>query len=405
MSSALNVNSVGISNKLGLFIMYLLIGVSGIPFFVGNRYIFPLFFIFLLGVSFTKMKDFPKKAGLFASVVMFIYVLQGLVLGSISFNTIAVVTIKYGSAIMGMLLLKEKWVDFYIKVLYHIAIISLFFFIIFFIIPSLADFFIKSICPIFNVSARNEHTRFAPNFILYTLKVMSRNSGPFWEPGGYGTFLILGVVFNYIKTRTLTNRIGKIFIISIITTFSTATYLTLFVFIAAINLQKSFKGIMILLLMIPLLVVLYTQVDFLSRKIESRLEIASSTSYVQKAPNRFSSMLYDLQTIKEDPIFGEDKRTAEYNADYNIFKHRNNGISSVAARMGIPFFIFYFLLLYLSIRKLLIFNMFYQKIFINMVFIVVLLDHFAQVLFEKPIFISLLLFSFIYQNNIRYVKV
>src|SRR5690606_10351924 len=60
-----------------------------------------------------------------------------------------------------------------------------------------------------------------------TLTGLYRHNGVFHEPGVFGLFLTIGLFFNYIVFKQVFNKYGIVFLVSVLTTFSTASFLAL----------------------------------------------------------------------------------------------------------------------------------------------------------------------------------
>jgi predicted membrane protein len=65
-----------------------------------------------------------------------------------------------------------------------------------------------------------------------------RNCGFVWEPGGFAMIIILGMILNWLKNGVSIDKKSVVYAIALITTFSTAGYLALFVLIIALYIKK-----------------------------------------------------------------------------------------------------------------------------------------------------------------------
>jgi len=104
-----------------------------------------------------------------------------------------------------------------------------------------------------------------------------RNCGFMWEPGGYASILIIAMLHRLITNNFTIDKMIIVFTISLITTFSTAGYLVLFILIIAFYIKKGFgvKQPVLILLLIYLLYFIpnfYEKSDFLGDKIDNYIE-------------------------------------------------------------------------------------------------------------------------------------
>lgn len=294
--------------------------------------------------------------------------------------------------------------------MYIIAIISFLFYVPSIIIPGFENYLIDQIAPIFKQQPRSSFYVYAPNFILYTVNphggVFYRNSGPFWEPGGYVCFLILALIFNIIISRTIFKRKNLIFFIAIITTFSTAGYIALiFLVIGYLIIQRKLFNYLILLpVFVFISYISFTTLDFLKDKIILNYEKTITSNIETTARTRFVSTLLDLKDIKDNPIIGKGRslktRHGISASEFSYLEHRNNGITGLTVRYGIPFFLFYFYLIFKSFKDILTIQML-PHIFAYFILMTIILLGSSQGLFEKPIFIGLTHLSLILSQKIE----
>lgn len=84
-----------------------------------------------------------------------------------------------------------------------------------------------------------------------------RNYGPFWEPGVFQLYLLLGIMFSLFGVKKIKIKESIIFSITILTTFSTAGYILLFLTVAVFLLKKGHAGLKVFIGIIGIIALLY----------------------------------------------------------------------------------------------------------------------------------------------------
>ena len=254
-------------------------------------------------------------------------------------------------------IVKFEFADIYDNLIFIISLISLFFFFITYN-EKLLDFFINNVAIYFsplyldsnvdNLSSSYVST----NILIYNFKNFAfsynRNSGPFWEPGMFAVFLNIAFFFNLIKFKKLFSFKNIIYILTIITTFSTTGYLgMLFIFISY-NIFYSTSKLRLLYILILLFSSFYLlELDFMQSKIESQILSANIDG-----ASRFGAILIHLQIITDYPFIGVGEGISQYMIKYTDAESTPNGISLVFVKYGIPIGIFYYVLLLKSCKNI-----------------------------------------------------
>lgn len=196
---------------------------------------------------------------------------------------------------------------------------------------------------------------------------LSRNAGFAWEPGAFSVFINLAIFINLIKNqfRLRKNRELWIYIVVLITTFSTTGYSIFMLLIAfyVYNTNSNYK-----VLIVPIIVVLGLYIltlPFMMGKLidvsqhDTNKQIRSSILYnKQFTLQRINSFIVDFQDFKNNPLLGyggqkEERWTFKLGAQIATI----SGIGKVFAQFGLVGFIFFFFLLYKSSKLLaIIFN-------------------------------------------------
>jgi len=162
--------------------------------------------------------------------------------------------------------LKEQAVIYLVKVITHLAIISLIFYPLQLVVPS----FVFGIGEFIHLPPRSGNIDYS-NFFFYTFDKgqPGRNSGFVWEPGAYGCFLVLGLLMHFLLNKFKFDRNAFYLVLAIITTLSTTSYLGMsIVFLLFYRIHGGKLG-PLLFLVVPIVAVIALEVPFLFDKIDS----------------------------------------------------------------------------------------------------------------------------------------
>lgn len=278
--------------------------------------------------------------------------------------------------------LKERFVSSFLQIMYYIAIISLVFFIPIFIQPAVADLLIAH----FPIHVPIEKESYGIRQVIHSFLFFNfspdfnfriRNVGPFWEAGVYGGYLMVTLILNSIKERSIFNRKGILFIFCILTTFSTTAYLALFLFIGvyyAVKIGSPILRAVSILIFAGGFGYAYAELEFLGSKIEDEMKLVAYDAQVQGGNSRMASAYLDITELDENKLFiffGRGNHPEHRVATRDKAVQRNNGTTDVIAVWGIPFFIIYVLLMGRSIRSLCVY--YKEKTFVALLFVIIML--------------------------------
>lgn len=395
-----------ITLKRNYLLVFLIIALSGIPFFTGGEYLNILLFLYTFIIIIYKGVNKDPEAFLIIFLFFLTEVFQHFLHGSYSYRTSVGTFIKLTTAYFIVKLVREKFISYYINILYVFSLISFVFYGLYFV-PGFTDFIITQIAPYFESTSTelNEFYTSSPSIIVYTFDPIAmteyRNSGPFWEPGAFAVFLIIALMFNIIKKGYLLGKKNIVFILALVTTFSTAGYIAFFVLISGYFLfYKGLSQKLILIIFVFASLSIYTNTTFLKEKVINNLSMAEEST-----GSRFGSALADYRLFEQSPIVGWGRGPMRYGGKVSIFgqaEHRNNGIFILLATYGLLGFILYFFFFYISLKKINNFYLF-RKRFALVSFVIILILGFSQDLFFKPLFLCFLfLFLVIRSNNTNY---
>lgn len=389
-------------NSTDYFLAFLLIANSGFPFFY--RYV--EWIIITTGIAIViaanKKVVISKFLFYFLILVTFIIISQTLFTSTaMSILTVLGIYLRIICAYLVSRILGPKLPQLFINNIYFFTIISFFFYTLLLLFPDLIDFFETEVTPFLQSPLYKEESFYnSPhNLIIFELNGIRayRNSGPFWEPGAFGGFLILGLIYNVIVNRNIINRKNIVFIVAIFTTLSTTTYIALFAFLILYQLfivRKVKIGFTI-----PIIFILgyfsFTEFNFLQNKIEYQLEEQTIVDITSKrGRSRFASAILDLNDFTRSPIWGVSKSINVRYKDQNLSSiniHKNNGVTSLLAQYGIIYFIVFFYYAYKGFRLFAIANNRNVHFGIIALFLLFLIG-FSESYFQYIFFISLVFF-------------
>jgi hypothetical protein len=258
-----------------------------------------------------------------------------------------------------VMLLREKTITYLVDVIVHLTLVS-FIFYFFQIIGFKDQLFDFSRSLTFNSGFNPlEGVDGYTNFIIFALTVGRHdyaNSGFLWEPGAFGCFLILALLFNLFKNKFRYEGKSTILIIGILTTISTTNYIALIIVLFILyrvrvpKLNKWFFALVLLPIAIALLFILpifgdkilyvYNS-DMLDLTRLKTLEKYYHKQHAQIPLNRFASIEFVYDTFGPKLILGVSNKydvILNKKNDVNI----SNGIPDFVARFGILWLIFLF---------------------------------------------------------------
>lgn len=334
-----------------VLLVLLLIVASGFALFINNKYVdMSVFMVAFAGVLYYKPNlGWVVKYTAIFSILMFV---QGAWYGVFYFKTALYQVLLFSTAAMSVALLGINLLYIYNKILLVIAIIAIILFIPILVNPGFADVLI-SISPIHIVTSAKVYgfetvshnilvMHFPPDFIFGLI----RNSGPFWEPGAFGGYLIIAFVFNTLLYNTIYRKENLVYLAAILTTFSTTTYMAMLFFIAAyffVQIRNPAVKWSSLVIFLIIAFIAFQKIDFLGAKIQKEFKETKFQALMKGGDTRMASAYLDLKEITENGVtlfFGRGSHpdTRVQGIDKEVI--RTNGITDLLSRFGLPFFLF-----------------------------------------------------------------
>ncbi len=317
---------------------------------------------------------------------VFVFLIQSLFYGSqFSWSItlgIRLITMYFCAKIIG-----KDFIKIFIETLKVIAIISLVFYVFQYIGPTYS-FMMSLSNKITSLGIRSESINvdvLRPNFIIYVMSVklegfnVYRNSGAFWEPGLYVIFLNIAFFLNMFITKKIINKTNLIFIIAILTTFSTNGFIVILMSLALFtSINKSVSLPVKILLFTFLIGVLpaIMALPFMSKKVDDQFN-QSDISY-----SRFGAAVVHYNIVKDYPLTGmpwSEETYLKY-AD-NISP---NGITVIFVRYGLIAGIIYYILLFRLCSTIM--ALFGKRNSGFALFLVLVVSNFGQTTGNSPIY-------------------
>lgn len=335
------------------------------PFFgtVQNFYLLIFFVVLLLRAIHTNVELINFRIALVLLLVYALIFIQGLVFGGFSYAALYVPIILFYVPFLIYKIMGYQFVSLFVKVMLWIVIFTTPLWLLQSFIPYFDSFFktmIELVFPYSWGSVPRSLLLFTPMWADYGYNVnfgVYRNSGLFHEPGAYGVFLIFALGAQLLSNRGNLNITGKIFILALFTTFSTANYIALFVLLVIYSLSKIkdvLKKTIVVSLFLVVSVFIYETQDFLSEKITNQRQneqlLADQSGGIYRGQSgRFFAFITAFDFFQQNPITGRgiidatsEKATGEMHRESSYIY----GPMGVLATYGVVFSFIYFFFLY-----------------------------------------------------------
>ncbi len=299
--------------------------------------------------------------------------------------------------------MREKAIPYIVKVVSHLAIISLIFYPI-----QLADSkLVNDIGKIFDLVGLGTHNVSGGynNYLFFTVydNHITRNCGFSWEPGAFACILSLTLIFALLRDNFKFNKQTYIISAALITTISTTGYIMLLIIVVlkVLNSSKNKARFVYIIPVVLVMLVIFLNSPVLYTKIVSayNTDINNSSNYDdlqnyysqdnKTIPlNRFASVIQIVLAFKYKLVLGVSNKYDEILAkQYNF--NISNGIADFFAKFGLIGFIFYlrnymrFVKAYTTSR----FNLFV----ISVLFVVI---YFGEPMLSMPLFLFFAVYPF-----------
>ena len=378
-------------NKLDYYLIYLLVAVTGFEFFF--RAVWILYFIIgpISAYLFFIRKQHISKHFIYFTIMFVVWSIFQIIYNSSTASVLFNFYIRFLIYYFTICSINDLSKTF-LKVIYHICCISLFFYIVTLIEPikELLINIFSFIQPLEGGIDEDITTNPGQSLIIYFIPFKNelRNSGPFWEPGMFSVFINIALVLSILKNYSNTSnngldKISKLLVITSFTTLSTSGYIaTFFILVYYYTLiNRQVKSLLyITLLIIPILI--FINSDFGAEKIIDASQDEASYS-------RFGAIAYHLSLMKNNVFIGVGFHS---NSDFGSAVSPN-GLSLMFLFWGIPAAIVYYILLFKSTKVLVGYrNGEVSLKNVWLLYIVLLLVAFSQDITQRPFYYMLLIY-------------
>lgn len=197
--------------------------------------------------------------------------------------------------------------------------------------------------------------------------LIPRNAGFAWEPGRYAIMLVLAILVNLYRRgiRFFNNSSVIWLLVALASTMSTTGFVVVMVLYLYFAVKRiNFQNIFVVLIVFVPLVYAVSQLDFMGEKIKKQIESFNSPEKTVEGvqwgekndPNlhialdRFISIFFEFQNIKQEPITGYGPTTNQSFFSKFISEEQSmtGGLLQMFGRYGIPLGIFFYFILFRS---------------------------------------------------------
>jgi len=394
---------------LNYFIVILVILFNTSPFFL---YASKPFWIILIStlvvIALLARKHLEHKKIIFGLAILWVLIiLQGISFGEFTpatvYQPILVLYTPY-------LVFSIVGLSFY-RYLFNVIYVTVIYTSIIYLFQVLSPNFNAFLLKLFDFAFLHSWSDWPRSIIFYSIPrestfFLPRNSGIFHEPGAYSIYIVLALILNTIYTKKAFGRKNIILILVLLTTFSTAGYVMLFIFLVYAlwgTKLNIFIKIFLLSLFVIFAIGIYQDTEFLQNKIES--QYATQDYLVEKdvknQRGRFYSFRMTGKALLSSPIYG---RGIISNTEYDVGGTGSYGYGFIGmfAKFGIIFGVLYLWLFYKGFR-------FYSDLyntpinFTRIAFIILNLGLLSQSFFFHISFVLFFIVGLIYPAKARII--
>ena len=389
-------------------VLFLFLSQAGMPFFTGdiNLAIDAGLTLFIFIATGKRFQFFFLKL-LFAFVILMMA--HVVLFQKFQIGPFAGFLVRLTYAFCAVRVIGQDFPKYYVQMMYMFTVLSLFLWAIFAFVPgtynvamNIASSFVEPL----ELYAHNRN-----NLIIYTLggtwlqQMPPRNAGPFWEPGAFGVFLVLAVLFNTMLSKNLFDKKNLVFFAAIITTFSLGTYTSTFLLIMVYFtfVKKVVKGFAIVPMVAIGILAVYSfyEFDFLGEKLFERERFADQqlkedVTYenLDYLVGRNEQSRLDMRDFQKSPIVG----TGLFQG-YE-FGFSASGVTFVLRTWGILGTLLLFGTMYYSFKRYVQYRNL-EKSYALLALVTLIAIAISQSLYGKPFFLGM---TFIFLVNLKMVR-
>jgi len=276
-------HSVDIFSNIMVF-LFVIIAANTAVFVDNNLFLFSSFFLLLI--------VFIQRRLVLDKVVVIIFIAWGVVnLNSYFYNQteFRIITFLgyFIKLLIPYLIIKIIGFDFFKKLektIFILAAISLPLFLLQGLFSPVFYALGESLNFITKLSQADRGEGFYLIFYMFNGWSPFRNSGFMWEPGAFALMLIIGFSLHlYLNSFKIDGKRAIVYLLALITTFSTMGYVVSLIIIGSVILQsRKFKYLALGLLLMPIAYYYLLNLDFVGKEIEHHYERAESQKIIYR---------------------------------------------------------------------------------------------------------------------------
>lgn len=317
--------------------LFLIIFSAGAAVFLDNKIFIIVIFSYTLLLYIKKFKTINSSIVIFLLLWVVVNATAYVVFGNIvdaQLITFLSVTSRMLLPYFILRLFKESFFDSIERIIFSLSLISLPIFALQLLQPNIFYGFAS----LLNFMTDDEQKMFGGWYIgvyMFNSWASDRNSGFMWEPGAFAFMAIIGMLIRYSKNGLRLDKYIIVYVVSILSTFSTMGYTVLLLFILATFLRT--ERFFVYLFLVPgFFVITFSnvlQLDFMMPKVEKyaedvdRIYRSSETSGAVLRANRFGILKFAFEESLKWPFgFG----ILEATPSYMVYKESVKGPNTYA---------------------------------------------------------------------------
>lgn len=375
--------------------------ISGSTPIITNDYFHIIVFIFLSFIYFSKGYKIDSITLIILTFWFIINLFAYYVNLGIEYSvlTLGGVTIKILYPYFLIRIIGPSFFEYLQKYIYYLVIISLIIYLIDIIFPLIST----SFNTILNFMSYDEQKQAGGWYIFVYMhnnwaKLQGfdvlRNSGFMWEPGAFSLVLIFATTLHFCKNNFVWDLQSLIYSFAIITTFSTAGYISLTILILTYLIFKRKEKKLLYLFLFPILIystIILFQLDFVGGKLieyseNINVHYTHEGSGVERV-NRIAILMYTLEHTFHWP-FGNGIFDSLFLKDkYGFIFNGPNVFAGILHKWGV------FGLIYLLISLVKFYMFFYTK---SKIIPVLFSISISITLFSNPMVVQILVYAITY---------
>lgn len=379
------------------------------PFFVGYKYL--KFFVFFFFVFFVfKKKLFSNRLLMVLIINQGLIIIQGVIFG---FNIITFFTYPFFLFIIPHQIYKYNFRSFCKHYIDFIFAFSMFTTVVWFFEKNI--YIVRSFINVIVDRVFLYSSDLWPRSIIIYTSVketysdIARNAGIAHEPGMWAYFLILALVMNNIINKEFFSVKNIIFMLVVLTTYSTTGYMSLFIILTlwlfSYNKQRNLVLVNIgKILLLPIAVVsfylAYSTADFLGEKIDVQMEEQLSGNLTNRySTGRFIYLRKALNLAIKYPLTGKGIISAS--AEESRWEEEFVAPGSLLTVFSNYGFIFGFMYYYLLYKGSIIFGRIHKVkgILLYQLIVVILVNSFSQAIITNWFSMIIFFYGLYYKKH------